>query len=93
MTKAPLTIDNATVLLVADLRSAAPTGETRHVAEGSAVEGLAALAIVRYQASEGVYLLYCDADWKSITDTYHDDVDGAIEQARFEFGPIDFVEA
>jgi hypothetical protein len=37
-----------------------------------------------------VYLFYCDERWMVITDTLHDDVKAALEQARFEFGDLAF---
>jgi hypothetical protein len=39
----------------------------------------------------GVYLFYCDDVWKTMTDIYHEDLEQAIAQAEFEFGPIQFV--
>jgi len=92
MTKPPPAIDNAKVLRVADLSDILATGKTRHVVGGRVVEGFAALAIARYERGEGVYLFYCDAEWKVITDTYHDDIDGAVAQAEFEFGRLKFID-
>ena len=91
MTQQPLEIDNAKVPRVADLSCIIPT-KTRHVVEGRVVEDFAALAIAQYKRGEGVYLFDCDADWNSVTDTYHDNIQGAIAQAEFEFGPLKFVD-
>jgi hypothetical protein len=37
-----------------------------------------------------VYLFYCDPSWNVITDTWHQDVAAAIDQANFEFGLLHF---
>ena len=92
MTQPPLTIDNARVLRVADLSNTTPTRRTRHVVQGRVVVDFAALAIAEYEPGECVYLLYCDAEWNSITDTHHDNIEGADAQAEFEFGPLKFVD-
>jgi len=85
-------IDGAAVLKMADLTHSVATGRTRHVVGEEEVSDFSGLAIVRYEGEPGVYLLYCNADWSSITDTYHDSVEGAIEQAEFEFEPVLFVD-
>lgn len=90
MKSAPPTIDNARVLRVADLSGLIATGKTRHIVDGKVVDKFAALAIVRYEHDEGVYLFYCDEEWNAVTDTYHDDIDAAVAQAEFEFGPLEF---
>jgi hypothetical protein len=92
MTDAPTTIDGARVLRIADVSTMPSTGLTRHVVRGEVVKGFAALAIARYDGEAGVYLFYCDADWSAITDTYHETIEQAIAQARFEFGPVSFAE-
>ena len=38
------------------------------------------------------YLFYCDVAWNSVTDTYHDSMESAVEQAEFEFGPLKFID-
>jgi hypothetical protein len=92
MNSPPPAIDNAEVIYVADLTSATATGKTRHTVDDQVVDEFAAVAIARYRNDVGVYLFYCDADWNPVTDTYHDDIDGAIAQAEYEFGPIAFVQ-
>jgi hypothetical protein len=59
---------------------------------GQEVRDFAALALAQYDSDPGVYLLYCDKDWNVVTDTYHDNLDGAIAQAEFEFGPLRFTD-
>lgn len=91
MNAPPPTIDGAKILRVADLTSAVPTGRTRHTAGGAEVRDLAGLAIARYDGEPGVYLLYCDEDWRAVTDTRHATIADAVGQAEFEFGALEFV--
>lgn len=91
MTDAPRIIDGATVLQVADLSQASPTGRTRHVVGDDEVRTFAALALVRHGSDPGIYLLYCDDEWRAVTDTYHESVDQAVAQAEFEFGRLEFL--
>jgi hypothetical protein len=39
-----------------------------------------------------VYLFHCDADWNTVTDTYHDTLEQALSQAEFEFGTLTFTD-
>lgn len=91
MTDLPQFIDGARVIRVADIRGATPTGGTRHCVGGQLVEYFAGLAIAQYDSASGVYLFYCDAAWNCVTDTFHDDVADAVDQAEFEFGSVEFV--
>ena len=91
MTNPPKTIDGAKVLQVASLEGSAPTGQTRHSVNGQDVSAFAALAMAKYPDDPGIYLFYCDEAWTTMTDTYHDDLEHAIGQAEFEFGPLQFV--
>jgi hypothetical protein len=86
----PATIDGARLLQVADVRAASPTGRTKHIVQGAEFAGFAWLAVAQYENESGVYLFYCDDSWNVVTDTQHEDVQHAIEQARFEFGSIEF---
>jgi hypothetical protein len=86
----PTAIDGAKVVRFADLSTTSPTGKTRHVVEGKEATDFAGLAIAQYRSGPGFYLFYCDDEWNAITDTYHDTIDAAIEQAEFEFGSIAF---
>ncbi len=88
----PSTINGATVLCVSDVSRAASTGRTRHVVGSQEASDFAALAIVKYDVDPGVYLFYCDEDWNAITDTYHENIEDAIKQAAFEFGPLEFID-
>jgi hypothetical protein len=89
----PRLLDNARVLRFADISTSPPTGRTRHVVQGRDVTDFAALAIAQYDSDPGFYLFYCDEAWNPITDTYHETMDAAIEQAEFEFGSVAFLDA
>ncbi len=89
----PETLDGARVLQFASLARSQPTGKTRHMVAGVEVSSFGALAIASYdEASDGVYLIYCDRRWQVITDTWHEDVAAAVAQAKFEFGLLQFNE-
>jgi hypothetical protein len=93
MKKPPEFLGSARVLQFASLARSQPTGKTRHVVGGVEVRGFAALAIARYETdAQGVYLFYCDPNWNVITDTWHEDVASALDQANFEFGLLQFQE-
>jgi hypothetical protein len=61
-----------------------PTGNTRHLANGTLLGPAAGLAICRL-ADGGFYLFGCDAGWNPITDTWHETLDDALHQAEFEY--------
>ncbi|WP_433131149.1 hypothetical protein ACQPWW_09575 [Micromonospora sp. CA-240977] len=69
-----------------------PTGFTRHYygyADGRRVEvpPPVVLRIVQYDGDEPqAYLFYCDDSNEEMTDTLHDSVADAMEQATAEFG-------
>ncbi|HEX8002066.1 MAG TPA: hypothetical protein VF519_05170 [Mycobacteriales bacterium] len=89
----PGELDGATVLRVADLGDVAASGRTRHVVYGEPQGTFAALAIARYDSDPACYLFYCDADWRVVTDTCHDTIEGALAQAEFEYPGVRFVDA
>jgi hypothetical protein len=47
----------------------------------------AALAICR-DAEGGFYLFGCDAEWNTVTDTWHESVEDAQHQAEFEHAGV-----
>ena len=57
----------------------------RHYVQGGLIEEICGLQIVRYADDAGYYLLYLDKNGKEITDTYHENIESAIEQADLEF--------
>jgi hypothetical protein len=86
----PADIDGATVLQVADLSGTVATGRTRHVVDGADAGPFAGLAIAQYDGESGVYLFYCDPEWRAITDTFHETIEDAVKQAEFEYGAVSF---
>jgi hypothetical protein len=53
---------------------------------GDAIQGAAAgLAICKYEGKDGYYLFGCNAEWDSVTDTWHQTLEEAKEQAEFEY--------
>lgn len=64
------------------------TGNRRHHADGRLAEPTAGLAICR-DADGGFYLFGCDAEWTTVTDTWHASVDDALHQAAFEYEGVD----
>jgi hypothetical protein len=72
-----------------------PTGRTRHTQGSWSPEGLVRgvelpvpheLVIAQLPPDEGYYLLYLDETGHEITDTYHDSLEKALDQAKWEFG-------
>ena len=60
------------------------TGNTAHYALGIRLDPVAGLAICRNP--EGSFYLYgCDAEWNTITDTWHETLDDALYQAEHEY--------
>ena len=43
------------------------------------------LAICRYDGEDGYYLVFCDALWEAVTDTWHETLEAAMRQAEFEY--------
>lgn len=64
----------------------AATGFTVHRRGDEVLPKPSALVIAQIGSDPGYYLLYLDDAGKEMTDTYHDDLDGAFEQAMAEFG-------
>lgn len=61
------------------------TGNCKQIV-GGAVQGPAAgLAICQYARDDAYYLFGCDADWNTVTDTWHQTLDEAKQQAEFEY--------
>jgi hypothetical protein len=86
----PGVIDGAHVLKVAELAAASATRNTRHIVEGELRTDFAALVIAQYPGDDNYYLLYCDEDWNAVTDTFHIDLDSALNQAAFEYHGVSF---
>jgi hypothetical protein len=83
----PNEIDDAQLIayLVLDENKHQRTGNTQHFVDGSLTANFHGLAICSYEGSDGYYLFYCDSSWESVTDTYHDTIADAKDQAEFEY--------
>jgi hypothetical protein len=89
MAPVPDKIDGAKVILYAHVGSGhVPTGKVRNMVEGKAAGPVNALAICQYGNSNEYYLFGCDVDWRTITDTCHETIEAAKQQAEFEYEKI-----
>ena len=61
------------------------TGKTRHFFGNDLAAIPSELRIVSFANDDGVYLLYFDGEGNEITDTYHENVEMAKSQAKWEF--------
>jgi hypothetical protein len=64
------------------------TGNTRHVVNGKIADNIYGLAICQCEGEEGYYLFGCDQHWYSVTDTWHQTIEDAKDQAEFEYTNI-----
>lgn len=71
-----------------------PTGKTRHflsslvdddLIRGPELPAPHALMIAQLPPDEGFYFLYLDGDGDEITDTWHESLEKALSQAKWEF--------
>lgn len=65
-----------------------PTGNTTHYNGNTVLGPFAIIAICKYGDDNGFYLFYCDDHWEVLTDTFHESLEDAMEQAEFEFQGI-----
>ena len=56
--------------------------------EGSKVSGIAGLIIMKEDSEDAYYLFGCNSDWTTLTDTWHETLEKAKDQAEFEFKGI-----
>ncbi|MBM4018279.1 MAG: hypothetical protein FJ288_08130 [Planctomycetes bacterium] len=62
-----------------------PTGNCRHIVAGVLQGPAAGLAICQYEGETAYYLFGCDPEWNTVTDTWHESLEDALEQAEFEY--------
>lgn len=62
-----------------------PTGNCKHIVSGGLQCPAAGLAICQYEGEDAYYLFGCDAEWNTITDTWHLTLEDALDQAEFEY--------
>jgi hypothetical protein len=65
-----------------------PTGATRHLVGWQSPLAPAGIAIGEDPDSGGFFLYQCDADWRVLTDTWHEDLASARRQAELEFAGV-----
>ncbi len=61
------------------------TGNCRQIVAGVLQGAAAGLAICQYEGESCYYLFGCDLEWNSVTDTWHQTLEEAKEQAEFEY--------
>jgi hypothetical protein len=61
------------------------TGNTKQIVNGKLIGPVYGLAICKSDNPEGYYLFGCDENWKSITDTFHESIEDAMDQGEFEY--------
>jgi hypothetical protein len=61
------------------------TGNTRHYGPPGELPPPVELQIVRYSDALGYYLFYMNEEGVEQSDTWHETMDGAMDQAEFEF--------
>jgi hypothetical protein len=86
----PRTLDGAKVLRYARVtESVEPTGRTRHF-KGNLLRPAFSVAIARYEDApdSGYYLFYLDEEGVVVTDTNHDSMEAALDQAAFEYAGL-----
>ncbi len=64
------------------------TGNCRQICNGLTQGPASGLAICQYPRESCYYLLSCDADWSVIGDTRHQTLEGAKDQAEFEYSGV-----
>jgi hypothetical protein len=69
----------------AQVDQARTTGKTRHYRD-QLLPPPQQLEIVQLPPDSGFYLLYLDGNGAEMTDTWHESLEQAMDQANFEFG-------
>lgn len=81
----PKTIDGATVILHADVSRLGRLFDVD-------IRGFVAhVAVARYSGVSSVYLFYCSSNFEVLSDTYHDSLDDAVEEAAYYFPEVHFL--
>ena len=86
MKSAPRSIGGAKVICFTPIDSRhRHTGNCRQIVAGALQGAAAGLAICQYEGQDGYYLFGCNAEWDSVTHTWHQTLEEAKEQAEFEY--------
>lgn len=86
---APEYIDGAKVICFTPIDARhRHTGNCKQIVSG-VVQGAAdGLAIYQYRGENSFYLFSCDSQWMTLTDTWHQTLQEAKEQAEFEYAGV-----
>jgi hypothetical protein len=86
MNSAPKTIGGANVICYTPIDERHRfTGKTKQIVAGGLLGAMGGLAICQYPPDDAFYVFGCDSNRSSITDTWHQTVQEAKEQAEFEY--------
>lgn len=61
------------------------TGNCNQIVAGVLLGAAAGLAICQYEGEKAFFLFGCDTEWNTLSDTWHETLENAKEQAEFEY--------
>ena len=61
------------------------TGHTQQIVAGAVLGPAMGLAICQYEGESHYYLFGCDEGWNSLSDTWHETLEDAQDQAEHEY--------
>ena len=86
MKKIPKEVGGASVVLYTPIDERhRHTGNCEQIVAGELMGAAAGLAICQYEGEDSFYLFGCDENWETVTDTWHQTLQEAKEQAEFEY--------
>jgi len=86
MIRIPKEVGNAKVVLYTPIdKRHRHTGNCKQIVAGELMGVAAGLAICQYEGEDSFYLFGCDENWETVTDTWHQTLEDAKEQAEFEY--------
>jgi hypothetical protein len=69
-----------------DVSDVSPTGRTQHTVDGVPLTNVIKLRLVRLAGDTSIYLIHYGPNGTELTDTCHESIEEALEQASFEYG-------
>ena len=86
MDQCPSTVGGARVVCWTPIDSRhRHSGNTKQITGGVLLGPANGLAICQYEGEEAFYLFGCDAQWNSVSDTWHECLEDAKSQAEYEY--------
>jgi len=86
MNQPPELLDGAKVVRWSEIDGRhRPTGGCRQIVNGVLQGQVAGVAICQYEGESAYYLFGCDPEWNTVTDTWHESLNDALEQAELEY--------